>query len=449
MAVAGALTASDESAPTPQRRLYGVGTLVAMACVFGAQEGAGTGYSTAIDSIKKSFHVSDFAVSLVSPGMKASGVLGGLLMGVLSDRMRRGHLLMWLMVLWTVATLGNAVVPSFAVFYGARLVVAFAESPDAPVASLVGDYYAVEHRGKRYSQLQIGATIGAIFGLFMTSALVDRFGWRAWPLAWAPFGALCIVLTARMPEPARGRQDAAFDETRLGDVHDAEVAGEHSAALAGVSLWEATKRVLAVPTWTWTVLGLTCATMFEGALSTFGVSLYKRTFHLSSEKATAYLSAGGAGALIGVLGGGFLADRLLARGIVRARVWVTAAGWLAAPIALVPALAIARLPVTIPLFFVASFCFGLPAAPMQALLVDVMVPELRGRAAAVRNVADAITATGTVLVGGVSTAIGSLRVAFITLIPLFVVGGFCVVRAARTYTDDIAFVVGHARRTAT
>src|SRR5438874_5942604 len=143
-----ALVAPEEPAPTPQRTIYGAGTLIAMACVFGAQEGAGQGYSTAIDSIKKSFHVSDLTVSLVSPGMKASGILGGLLMGVLSDRMRRGRLLMWLMVLWTVATAGNALVPSFALFYVARLAVAFGESPDAPVASLVGDYYAVESRGK-------------------------------------------------------------------------------------------------------------------------------------------------------------------------------------------------------------------------------------------------------------------------------------------------------------
>ena len=126
---------------------------------------------------------------------------------------------------------------------------------------------------------------------------------------------------------------------------------------------------------------------------------------------------------------------------------MTAGGWLIAPASLVPALAIPHLAVTVPLFFIAALSFALPTAPMQAIMVDVMIPELRGRAAAVRNIADAITATGTVLVGGVSTAIGSLRVAFLALIPLFVVGGLCVVRGARTYTDDIAFVVGHARRT--
>jgi MFS family permease len=171
---------------------------------------------------------------------------------------------------------------------------------------------------------------------------------------------------------------------------------------------------------------------------------------LSEAQAGGVAALLGIGSIVGILGGGFLADRYLRRGHLNARVYVTAAGSLAASIVLVPAFASTSLLVTAPLFFLGGIFLTLPVAPSEALVSDVVVSELRGRAATIRSVVRALSALGPLLVGALSQRLGddadSLRRALVAITPVYAVGGLLMLRAARHYPSDLAYVVAESRR---
>jgi hypothetical protein len=87
----------------------------------------------------------------------------------------------------------------------------------------------------------------------------------------------------------------------------------------------------------------------------------------------------------------------------------------------------------------------LPVAPAEALVSDVVVAQLRGRAATVRSVVRALSAAGPVFIGLLSNHLG-LRVALVAFTPIYAVGGIIMLAATRHYPHDVAFVVAESRR---
>src|SRR5262249_13451982 len=146
-------------------------------------------------------------------------------------------------------------------------------------------------------------------------------------------------------------------------------------------------------------------------------------------------------------------DRMLRRGIVNARVLVLAVSLLVGPIAFVPALLIHSLWAAIPFFILTGFLLSLPTACNDAIMTDVIIPELRGRSAAAKGAVQAWANIGPALVGGISALAGtlgagsaaSLRIGLLSMIPLYVVGALIAFRALKYYAGDLAYVVAHAR----
>jgi MFS family permease len=194
------------------------------------------------------------------------------------------------------------------------------------------------------------------------------------------------------------------------------------------------------------VMALTISSFLVGALGVWGVEFFKRAHDLSAEQAAAFVPAIGGGAAIGLVGGGALADRLLRRGVVNARVYVTAVASVLATVLLVPAFLTGSLALSAVLLFFGSFCLTTPVAPSEALFSDVVPSELRGRAASVRAVVRALSALSPFLVGILSDAT-DLQTALASITPLYAVGGLLMLLAAKTYPADLAFVAAEARRT--
>jgi MFS family permease len=114
------------------------------------------------------------------------------------------------------------------------------------------------------------------------------------------------------------------------------------------------------------------------------------------------------------------------------------------PAIFVPALLVHSLALTIPLFMVAGFLLSLPTAPNDAIMTDVIAPELRGRSAAAKGALQAFANFGPLIVGGIST-LTNLRIGLLSLVPLYLIGGLFALLALRYYPGDLAFVVAHAR----
>jgi sugar phosphate permease len=193
------------------------------------------------------------------------------------------------------------------------------------------------------------------------------------------------------------------------------------------------------------VVGITVSQALLSGLGFWGVPYFKEVYHLSASKAGLYVIIFGLGAAVGVVSGGYVADRFLRRGIVNARIYVVFVSTIIATAAFIPAFASTNLAVTLPLFLIGGVFLTLPVAPADALLTDVVVAPLRGRAAALRSIVRSIAGIAPLVIGALKGVFG-LQTALLMITPFYALGGFIMLLAARTYPADLAFVAAESQR---
>jgi predicted MFS family arabinose efflux permease len=304
--------------------------------------------------------------------------------------------------LWAVATALSATAASYIWLLLARVALGAVTATTGPtVASLTGDFFPAADRGRMYGFILGGDLVGSGIGYVVFGDISSLTSWRV-AFWWLVLPSLALAwLVWRLPEPARG----------------------------------GSSRIAA------------------GA---------ERHYGISKPTATALVIVIGAGALAGVFAGGRVADRLLRRDHIRARVLVPAACLLALAAVLAPAIASTSVTVALPLLIVGAFLLGAPSPPLDAARLDIIHPRLWGRAEGVHTLlrslgeAAAPTLFGYVsqyVFGGPGSATGSgtgadaahgagsgsgLEYTFlIFLIPLLA-AGLLTLMALRTYPRDVA-----------
>lgn len=219
----------------------------------------------------------------------------GLPLARFADRASRVKLLAVCLGLWTLMTAATGLARTFPQLFLARMGVGVGEAGCVPAAhSLIGDYLPPERRAMGISFFQAGGLAGLSAGLMLTGILADHFGWRialmVVGLSGAPL-ALLILATLREP-PRRGHVATATQEPGLVAV----------AAL------------LKRPALLHLVLALSI-----GGFGTYGISQWLATFFirvhgLSLTQIGVWSGvSSGVGGVLGVLAGGVIATRLLAR----------------------------------------------------------------------------------------------------------------------------------------
>ncbi|MCU1463646.1 MAG: transporter [Acidimicrobiales bacterium] len=433
----------------------------------------------AIDSVKHAFHVSDAVMGAVLFLGGAVGAVGALWIAHLCARYRRTMVLAGMFIVWglfmgLVGTardirVGGLHLSGFIPFIAFFLVVSLAQATDPAALPLIADWWSVKKRAAKLSVFNAGAGIGSFIGLAVAGVLIDNVGWRWVFYFWVPFGFLAAALIATRAEPERGTQDAEYADDLARVDHEAaelERADENLVidlvAQAGLGLdiepvtgmidpatagnWEVARHILRIRSWRLVCLGIGVSQIVLNALLIFGISYFKRTFHLSGTEVAGLAPVIGGGSFVGLLCGGFLADRLLLRGIVRARVYVTAVGYIVAGCLLMLAFTSQSLPVAAVLIGLGSVSAAVPIGPQWALLLDVVPARLRSQSSAVADIVQFVSALGYPIVGGLSTLFGeNLRLAFLCVSPVYVLGGLLVLAARKTYVADVALVVAEAR----
>jgi hypothetical protein len=176
----------------------------------------------------------------------------------------------------------------------------------------------------------------------------------------------------------------------------------------------------------------------------------------------------GAGGVAGALAGGRVADSLLARGRVNARIIIGGLSYVIAAIMFLPGLLSRSVAIALPLYVAAAFAFSARDPPLDAARLDIMHFRLWGRAEAVRTlfrrcaVAVAPVTFGLIAdrLGGVNTGNSGqhgyaatvnaqgLDDAFLILLITLAVGGLLTFRALRTYPRDVSTAIASEERTA-
>jgi len=257
-------------------------------------------------------------------------------------------------------------------------------------------------------------------------------------------------MVSRLREPPRGRQDAVA-EVPAGTVSEVlEEQGDiEIASYAQVSLREATRVLWRVHTFRVQLPVLVLTQYLPLALGFWSIKFFEDVHDLDNAAAAGLASLLVIGGLAGGIGGGYLADWLVARGRVNARLEVSIVAGVATGILFIPALALSSLPLAALFLFLASIPSAAPIAPINAIITDTTVPELRGRAAALRSVAFTATTAVAVIMTGVLSELVGLRGAVLFGTPLAILGGLVGILGLRSYAGDTARVVAHSRRLAT
>jgi MFS family permease len=444
-------------------------TMVALCFANGLQGGASQTFAQATEALKHAYHINDATLGIVPFGVSIAGNIGAIPVAAMCAKHRRTYVLAGMFLIWGVFILLAGLSPSFALFGVAsagfavfalfRVCSSFMEATDPAALPLIADWYPVEDRAKKVSVFNTLSAVGSILGLVVAGILIDTIGWRFAFLMWPPLALLGAILIRSRTEPIRGAQDAAYSERLEAELEGEEKERvielvEHEAAEIAATVasglnagaWATLKSVARTRSWRLTAIGIAVSGLMGTGIMTWGLAYFKRTFGLSSAQAGALAPVLGVGAFAGVLGGGFLADRLLERGMVKARLYVTALGFFGAGIVYVLAFMSTSLWLAAPLLAVASAFSTIPLGPQYALLMDVTPSPLRSQASAALNILQATGALGPLVVGILSTLFGeNLRLALLCVSPFYVVGAVFVFFAQRTYVEDMAIVVADAK----
>jgi MFS transporter, Spinster family, sphingosine-1-phosphate transporter len=324
---------------------------------------------------KQGLGLSPFEQGLLGSSFLLVYALATLPLGVSADRSVRKNIVAVCVGIWSVATTLAGVTRSFIQLFSVRAVLGIGEAGYAPASlSLLGDFFQRAQRGRIFSYWSAGTLLGAAIGFTIGGLVADTLGWRyAFFVVGVP-GLIAALLAWRMIEPARGAFDT--DDESASDAEETRPAH----GTLGRDFWKTTGTLRGIPTY-WVLVGALVFSFFTvGGTSFWMPSYIVENFQLSVTKAGlisgAMLVTSG---LVGTVAGGWLADAAQRRR-PEGRLLVAALGLLVgAPLVLL-ALLLHTLALFIGVFVVAGIALSFCTGPLNAVIQDVIAPEMRATA---------------------------------------------------------------------
>jgi len=336
------------------------------------------------------------------------------------------------------------------------------------VASLIGDLFPPGERAGTWGRILAGELVGVGFGLIAGGNIAAALNWRVAFWFVAGLGLVLALLLWRMlPEPERGAQgsdprhgkDAGRgEELAQRQVAEADIAPDPRNVLdtdpERMTLLEAARHVLRIRTNVIIIVASAIGYFFFAGLRTFAIIFVQERYGLGRGELSAFIPVIGLAALTGVLAGGRLADRLVDRGVVTARVVVPGVAFAASALLFVPGLLVRQPLIALPLFTLAAAALAAANPPLDAVRLDVVHFRLWGRAEAIRTIVRmGAEAAAPVLFGWLSgllaagdeTSTGLDRAFLLALLPLLA-NGLLLTRARHSYPRDVASALASERR---
>jgi MFS family permease len=337
-----------------------------------------------VGPIRADLQISDTAMGLLGGfAFAIFYTLLGLPMGWLADRKSRRGLIAVGVVFWSVMTALCSMARSFGTLFAARVGVGVGEATLTPAAfSLIADYFPRERLARALSVYSMGILIGSGLASIVGGAVVQAVRgmpalevpvlgmmapWRLTFLIVGIPGLVIALLLLTVREPVRRNliRDPVGNPARL-DLR--EVAAQ---------LWQRGGTLLLI------AFGLACQ-----ALCNYGVAFWAPPYFARIhgwEPGVTGLVLGGAtiiGGCAGLLVGGTLCDRWIARALREAPVRICMIGVLCAGVSLLAAFWVHSAAVTAALLLPAFFFLGFPLGSGLAALQFIVPNQVRGVASA-------------------------------------------------------------------
>jgi MFS family permease len=346
-------------------------------------------------AMQRELGLTDTEIGAMEAALLLSFTVLAPLFGRLGDRYSRTRLMAAAAIVWSLATGLTAWVDRWPVlppalqlhlpFFGllalssvalglcsVRALVGIGESSYSTITpTLIADYFPLKRRATALGVFQAAIPMGFALGYVLGAVLAHYFGWRlAFMLVGLP-GLIVSIFVWKLREPKRGEHDPPPTK-----------------ATSGVrqSWWRTTKQILMTRDWLLSTAGYTALTFVLGAFATWATLMLARDKHMSETGAAVVLGvvtllAGAAG----TFGGGWIADRVVARRR-NGYFLVCAVSSLLAVIPAGIALITHRPGFFLPAIFFAVALLFINNAPFHAILVNSVPPAIRASAMALNIV---------------------------------------------------------------
>jgi MFS family permease len=155
-----------------------------------------------INVLRAEFHLSAAQAGMVSSFTLAFSAAGGIVFGVLSDRIGRARCLMLSILIFSAASAGTALSwnPGSLLFWRALIGIGLGAEWSTG-AVLVAETWPAEHRAKAVGIMQSGWALGYMLAAGMTALILPRWGWRALFLAGLFPAMLALLIRRNVQEP--------------------------------------------------------------------------------------------------------------------------------------------------------------------------------------------------------------------------------------------------------
>jgi MFS family permease len=298
--------------------------------------------------------------------------------GWLGDRQPRFRLAAVGVFVWSVATFGSGLAPTYFFLVAARALVGVGEASYTVVTpSLLSDFFPKDRRGSALAIFYAAIPMGSALGYVLGGQIAAHYGWRtAFFVAGVPGAALAGLLLF-LRDPPRGAQDAKPARKKVDDGSVSSV----------VVIANAVRELVARPSFVYNTAAQTIYTFAVGGLAVWMPTYFVRERGLPlASAATAFGGVLALAGLVGTLLGGRLGDRL-----ARTR---PDAHFLMSGVAMVASLPFTLLAILAPspaIFWPAMFVdltlLFLTTGPLSAAMANVLPATMRGRGFAFNTVA--------------------------------------------------------------
>lgn len=392
----------------------------------------------ALPLILVAFGASDAEGGLLQSMFMLPYALVSPLAGALGDRSRRFVIAGAGVLVWSAATFGSGLAPTFAVLLAARLVIGVGEASYTVVTpSLLGDYYAPHERGRVLSIFYAALPVGSAIGFALGGAVGTHWGWRwAFYIAGIPgFALALLMLTFR--DPPRGTLD------RPRPTPTPAPTSPGSPALAAGKSQTGWRSLAGRRSYVVNVIAQTIYTFAMGGLAAWMPTYFSRVRGLPLDRASIIFGAIVCLAgFVGTLVGGQLSDALSKRDIT--------APFLLSGLTLVasaPFTLLAILSPTPAIFWPAMFAtlafLFFNTGPLNAVMANVLPADLRARGFgfSVLSIHLGGDALSPVIIGLISTRVGLRLPVLITGLSL-VLSGIVLLAGRAALARDLQAAAG-------
>jgi MFS family permease len=433
--------------------------IVVLACVLGLSGADAATVGASATQLRHGLHISNTDIGLLVAVTALVGAAASVPFGVLADRVKRTRMLGLAIVLWGAAMLWSATAATFGDLLLARLFLGVVTAAAGPfVASLVGDYFPGDERGRIYGWILAGELLGAGFGFAVTGDIAT-LSWRAAFVVLALPAFVLAWFVIHLDEPKRGVTATESDAVHATDAQqlarDSGVEPDPELILhedpRRLHILEAARYVLRIRTNVVLIAASALGYYFLAGVQTFGVEFAKDQYGIDQGLANLLLLVVGAGAVGGVILGGVVGDALLKRRFLSARIVVSAIAATAAVVLFAPAIFARSALTAVPYLIFAAFALSAQNPPLDAARLDIVPPLLWGRAEGIRTFLRSLAmALAPLLFGAVSDYVfgggrSGLQWTFaVMLVPLAASAVF-LARGLLTYPGDVATAAASVR----